>query len=159
MDLSWNFAQNRSIIGYMEAVVTKKPVRVRMAPSPTGALHIGTARTALCNWLFAKHIGGAYVLRIEDTDKERSEKEHETGLLEGFSWLGLDWDEGPAALGEGQKENGDFGPYRQSERTAIYKKYLEQLMAIGAAYYCYCTKEDIEAQRQTMLAQGLPPNQ
>ncbi len=120
-----------------------------MAPSPTGPLHIGTARTALCNWLFAKHAGGTYVLRIEDTDKERSEKKYETELLEGFSWLGIDWDEGPG--------KGAYGPYRQSERTAIYRKYLEQLLASGAAYYCYCTKDDLETQRQGMLAQGLPP--
>ncbi len=120
-----------------------------MAPSPTGPLHIGTARTALCNWLFAKHVGGIYVLRIEDTDKERSEKKYETELFDGFSWLGIDWDEGPG--------KGAYGPYRQSERTAVYKKYLEQLLASGAAYYCYCTKDDLETQRQGMLAQGLPP--
>lgn len=126
-----------------------------MAPSPTGALHIGTARTTLCNLLFAKHNGGIFVLRIEDTDKERSEKKYETELLEGLSWLGLDWDEGPGLTD--QKEKGGYGPYRQSERTAIYKKYLEQLFATGAAYYCYCTKEDLEAQRQVMLAQGLVP--
>ena len=133
----------------------KKPIRVRMAPSPTGPLHIGTARTYLCNWLFAKHVGATFVLRIEDTDKERSEKKHETDLLDGFTWLDLAWDEGPNVHGDGEK--GDYGPYRQSERTPIYKKYLEQLLASGAAYYCYCTKEDLEAQRQVMLAQGLPP--
>jgi glutamyl-tRNA synthetase len=139
----------------MEATLVKKPVRVRLGPSPTGPLHIGTARTALCNWLFAKHTGGTFVLRIEDTDKERSEKKYETELFEGLSWLGFDWDEGPADIG--QKEKGAYGPYRQSERIAIYKKYLEQLLASGAAYYCYCTKEDLEAQRQAMLVQGLPP--
>lgn len=117
-------------------------VRVRFAPSPTGPIHIGSVRTALFNWLFARKYGGVFVLRIEDTDKERSEKKYETELLQGLSWLGLNWDE---------------GPYRQSERVEIYKKYLQQLMDDKNAYYCYCTKEDIEAQRQGMLAQGLPP--
>ncbi len=133
---------------------SNKPIRVRMAPSPTGSLHIGTARTTLVNWLYARHTGGTFVLRIEDTDKERSKKEYEIELLEGLTWLGFDWDEGPL-LGGGEK--GDFGPYRQSERTSIYKKYLEELLAKGSAYYCYCTKEDLEAQKQMMVAQGLAP--
>lgn len=120
---------------------TPNPIRVRMAPSPTGPLHIGTARTALFNWLFARKHGGVFILRIEDTDKERSEKKYEDELIEGLGWLGIDWDE--------------F--YRQSERAEIYKKYLEQLLASGNAYYCYCSKEDLEAQRQGMLEQGLPP--
>ena len=132
----------------------KKPVRVRFAPSPTGPLHIGGARTTLVNWLFARHTGGTLVLRIEDTDRERSKKAYEDELLEGLAWLGFDWDEGPM-LGGGEK--GDFGPYRQSERTEIYKKYLEELLEKGEAYYCYCTKEDLEAQKQAMAAQGLPP--
>lgn len=112
-----------------------------MAPSPTGSLHIGTARTALFNWFFAKKHGGTFVLRIEDTDKERSKKEYESELIEGLKWLGITEDE--------------F--YRQSERTEIYKEYLEKLLAAGDAYYCYCTKEDLEAQRQSLLAAGLPP--
>jgi len=124
----------------------KKPeatqVRVRIAPSPTGPLHIGTARTALFNWLFAKKHSGKFILRIEDTDKERSEKKYEEEIIEGLQWLGLVWDE---------------GPYRQSERGEIYKKYLEKLLAAGRAYYCYCTKEELEAERQAMMAQGLPP--
>jgi glutamyl-tRNA synthetase len=131
----------------------KKQVRVRMAPSPTGPLHIGTARTALFNWLFARHNDGVFVLRIEDTDKERSQKKYEDELLEGLSWLGIDWDEGPEKMGY----RGAYGPYRQSERTTIYKKYLEKLMAQGDAYYCYCTKEDLDAQRNGMVARGLPP--
>src|SRR5580700_1094939 len=114
-------------------------IRVRMAPSPTGSLHIGTARTALFNWLFARKSGGTFILRIEDTDKERSKKEYEDELIEGLHWLGIEWDE--------------FG--RQSDRTALYRKYLEKLLASGDAYYCYCTKEDLEAQRQAMLASGL----
>jgi len=149
----------------MEAATPKtagKSVRVRFAPSPTGPLHIGGVRTALFNWLFARKYGGTFVLRIEDTDKERSEKRYDDELLQGLSWLGLDWDEGPQSVGDASQlelggEKGEFGPYRQSERTAIYKKYLQQLIESGDAYYCYCTKEDIEAQRQAMLSQGLPP--
>jgi glutamyl-tRNA synthetase len=137
-------------------------IRVRMAPSPTGPLHIGTARTTLINWLFARHVGGTFVLRIEDTDKERSKKEYEDGLIDGLQWLGIEWDEGPilATSDKGQvtsSEKGDYGPYRQSERTEIYKKYLKQLFDKGAAYYCYCTKEELEAQKDVMTAQGLPP--
>jgi glutamyl-tRNA synthetase len=139
-------------------------IRVRFAPSPTGPLHVGGVRTALFSWLFARKYGGTFVLRIEDTDKERSEKRYDEELLQGLSWLGLDWDEGPQPISvggqlalDGVSEKGEFGPYRQSERTAIYKKYLQQLIESGDAYYCYCTKEDIEAQRQAMLSQGLPP--
>ncbi len=135
-------------------------VRVRMAPSPTGPLHVGTARTALFNWLFARKHGGVFVLRVEDTDKDRSEKKYEDEILEGLSWLGLDWDEGPLADGGRlpvADEKGPYGPYRQSERTAIYKKYLQELLDKGEAYYCYCTKEELGAQREAMLAQGLPP--
>src|SRR5579871_4867397 len=117
---------------------SNEPVRVRMAPSPTGPWHIGSARTALFNWLFARQNGGVFVLRIEDTDKERSEKKYEEQIFAGFKWLGIDFDEGPLALAGSQ---GSYGPYRQSERTAIYKKYLEELLAKGHAYYCYCTKE------------------
>ncbi len=130
-----------------------------MAPSPTGPLHIGTARTALFNWLFARKHGGVFVLRIEDTDRERSEKKYEAEMIEGLAWLGLDWDEGP--LPDGGRivadEAGAYGPYRQSRRTEIYKKYLEELLAKGEAYYCYCTKEELEAQREAMASQGLPP--
>jgi glutamyl-tRNA synthetase len=145
----------------MEASAPKS-IRVRFAPSPTGPLHVGGVRTALFSWLFARKYGGTFVLRIEDTDKERSEKRYEEELLQGFSWLGLDWDEGPEPIGAGGQlplggEKGEYGPYRQSERTDIYKKYLNQLIASGDAYYCYCSREDIEAQRQMMLAQGLPP--
>ena len=133
----------------MEPLSDKK-IRVRFPPSPTGKLHIGNTRTALFNWLFARKYGGTFVVRIEDTDKERSKKEYEDELLSGLAWLGLDWDEG---IGK----EGSHGPYRQSERTDIYKKYLEQLLAKGAIYYCYCTKEDLEAERQAQTAQGLPP--
>ena len=129
-----------------------------MAPSPTGPFHWGTARTAVFNWLFARKHGGVFVVRIEDTDKERSEKRFETGIFEGLKWLGLDWDEGsvdPETLEE--KPRGSFGPYRQSERTAIYKEYLEKLLHEEKAYYCYCTKEELEGERQGMMADGLAP--
>lgn len=130
-------------------------VRVRIAPSPTGPLHMGLVRTALFNWLFARQHNGRFVLRIEDTDKERSEKRFETEILEGFSWLGLDWDEGPEVKSSEYK--GLYGPYRQSERIEVYKKYIQKLLKEKRAYYCYCTKEEFEAERQAMLAQGLPP--
>ncbi|MDE2019696.1 MAG: glutamate--tRNA ligase [Patescibacteria group bacterium] len=134
-----------------------KEIRVRMAPSPTGFLHIGTARATLFNWLFARHHGGMFMLRIEDTDAERSKTEYEIQLIEALHWLGLDWDEGPDYVDGKLVSKGQFSPYRQSERQEIYKKYVEQLLAEGKAYYCYCTKEDIEAQQQAMAASGLPP--
>ena len=102
-------------------------VRVRFAPSPTGSLHIGGARTALFNWLYARHTGGSFVLRIEDTDKARNTPEAAQAIYDGLRWLGLDWDEGPQA-------GGDFGPYFQSERTAIYERYLARLQAAGRVY-------------------------
>jgi nondiscriminating glutamyl-tRNA synthetase len=140
--------------------MANEKVRVRMAPSPTGPFHIGSARTALFNWLFARQHGGVFVVRIEDTDTERSKKEHENDALESLKWLGLVWDEGPAVEGSGSKDKsyiGNCGPYRQSERTEIYKEYLKKLLDEEKAYYCYCTKEDLEAQKQAMLGQGLPP--
>lgn len=105
----------------------QEKVRVRFAPSPTGALHIGGGHTALFNWLWARHTGGTFVLRVEDTDRQRSTPEYEQTIMEGMRWLGLDWDEGP-------DKGGDFGPYRQSERVAIYRKYAEQLLEEGKAY-------------------------
>ncbi len=129
--------------------MTKKQTRVRIAPSPTGPLHFGTARTALFNWLFARQNNGSFILRIEDTDRERSSKEYEENIMDGLRWIGLEWDEGPG--------KGDFGPYRQSERLDIYEKYLTKLLAEKKAYYCYCVKEELEEERQAMLSQGLPP--
>jgi len=125
-------------------------VRVRFAPSPTGALHIGGARTALFNWLFARSQKGKFILRIEDTDRERSTLEANKTIFHGLEWLGLDWDEGPNV-------GGPFGPYYQTERLEIYQKYARQLINEGQAYYCFCTKETLEAERQAMLSQGLPP--
>ena len=125
-------------------------VRVRYAPSPTGNLHIGNARTALFNYLFAKHYGGDFVLRIEDTDFKRNKEEGERSQLKYMDWLGLDYDEG---IGK-EKE---FGPYRQSERIEIYQKYAEQLLAEDKAYKCYMTAEELESEREEQVANGLPP--
>ena len=125
-------------------------VRVRYAPSPTGNLHIGNARTALFNYLFAKHYGGDFVLRIEDTDFKRNKEEGERSQLKYMDWLGLDYDEG---IGK-EKE---FGPYRQSERIEIYQKYAEKLLAEDKAYKCYMTAEELEAEREEQVANGLPP--
>ena len=112
-------------------------IRVRFAPSPTGFLHIGNARTALFNWLYAKSIKGKLILRIEDTDQERSTKEAVDMAIKSLKWLGIDWDEGPEV-------GGNYGPYFQSERLDIYKKYTEKLMEEGKAYYCFCTSEELE---------------
>lgn len=136
-------------------------VKTRFAPSPTGFLHIGGARTALFNYLFAKKYEGSFVLRIEDTDIERSKKEYEKDLIESLKWLGIEWDEGPhaeAELSAGQaKYLGNYGPYRQSERSEIYKKYLKKLLKEGKAYYCFCSEEELEAQRQYLLSIGEAP--
>jgi glutamyl-tRNA synthetase len=118
--------------------------RVRFAPSPTGYLHIGGVRTALFNWLWARRTGGVFVLRIEDTDRERSTPENEQIILRDLAWLGLGWDEGPDAVG------GPFGPYRQMDRLPVYKEYAEKLVARGGAYRCYCTKEELDAQREDL---------
>ncbi len=125
-------------------------VRVRFAPSPTGNVHVGNARTALFNWLFARHHGGTFVLRIEDTDIERSQAHYETQLLEDLRWFGLDWDEGP-------EKGGPFGPYRQSERQDSYTRYAHQLVDQDQAYYCFCSAEQLEDERQKALRIGQPP--
>ena len=129
--------------------------RVRIAPSPTGPFHIGTARTALFNYLFAKKYNGIFILRMEDTDIERSKKEWEEDIIEGLKWLGLMWDEGPLPDGEGYI--GNYGPYRQSERQEIYKKYIQKLLDEGKAYYCFCSPEELEAKRQYFMSIGQPP--
>ena len=121
--------------------------RVRFAPSPTGYLHVGGARTALFNWLFARRLGGVLVLRIEDTDVERSSQEMVGGILDGLRWLGLDWDEGP-------KIGGSFGPYFQSERLDRHRAMAAQLVAQGHAYYCYCTTEELKAKRDAAEQSG-----
>ena len=145
-------------------MTTSKKIRTRIAPSPTGHLHIGTARTALFNWFFARQNGGDFILRIEDTDLERSDKKFEKDIIESLKWLGLDWDEGPTIEAEIQnpkskiqKYVGAYGPYRQSERLDSYEKYLHKLIDENLAYYCFCTKEQLEDDRQAMLTQGLAP--
>ena len=125
-------------------------MRLRFAPSPTGQLHVGNARTALFNWLLAKGQGGTFILRIEDTDVERSSRESEHAILEDLRWMGLDWSEGVEA-------GGDHGPYRQTERLHIYRAHAVELMAAGAAYHCFCPAEQLEADRQAALAAGRPP--
>ena len=124
-------------------------MRVRFAPSPTGQLHVGNARTALFNWLLARGRGGTFILRIEDTDVERSTRESEAAILEDLRWLGLDWDEGPDT-------GGPRGPYRQSERLHLYQRYASELLASDRAYYCFCTAAQLEAGRQEALASGRP---
>jgi len=128
--------------------------RVRFAPSPTGLLHVGNARTALYNWLFARRTGGLFFLRIEDTDLERSEARYETQLIEDLHWLGLNWDAGPGAQEE--PDTGDHGPYRQSERLHIYAEHTERLLAEGKAYRCFCTPEELEAERALAAAEHRP---
>ncbi len=126
------------------------PVRTRIAPSPTGPLHIGTARTALFNYLFSRHEGGQFLMRLEDTDVERSTKEFAEQICDGLKWLGLMWDEGPDI-------GGDYGPYRQSERGDIYQEHLEVLSSKQMAYPCFCTPEEIELERKRQLEAKLLP--
>ena len=125
-------------------------MRLRFAPSPTGQLHVGNARTALFNWLLAHGKDGTFILRIEDTDTERSTRESEVSILEDLRWLGLDWDEGPDV-------EGPYGPYRQSERLHLYASYANELIAGDNAYYCFCSPQQLDAERRQMLASGKPP--
>ncbi|MDJ0876577.1 MAG: glutamate--tRNA ligase family protein, partial [Desulfobacterales bacterium] len=120
----------------MDSVITRFP------PSPTGYLHVGGARTALFNWLYARHTGGRFVLRFEDTDVERSTQQSVEAILDSMAWLGIDWDE---------------GPYYQSERLPVYQAHLRQLLDTEQAYYCTCSPEDIEAMRQEAMARGGKP--
>ena len=120
-------------------------VRVRFAPSPTGTLHIGSARTALYNFLVARHGGGSFVVRIEDTDVARSEARYERAILDDLAWLGLAWDEGPDV-------GGLYGPYRQSERLASYREAAESLLDAGLAYHCFCSQERLDQVRSAPQA-------
>jgi len=131
-------------------VATTSSVRVRFAPSPTGHLHVGNARTALFNWLFARQKRGTMVLRIEDTDVERSESRFEDQLIGDLKWLGLDWDEGPDV-------GGRYAPYRQSDRLEIYREHAERLVSEGKAYLCFCTEDDLQRERDRALAEGDQP--
>src|SRR5581483_2555545 len=124
--------------------------RTRVAPSPTGDPHVGTAYVALVNYCFAKQHGGEFILRIEDTDRARSTPESEAAVLEALRWCGLAWDEGPDV-------GGPHGPYRQSERSAIYRRYVDELLAAGHAFKCFCTPERLEAMRVAQRAAGRPP--
>jgi glutamyl-tRNA synthetase/nondiscriminating glutamyl-tRNA synthetase len=135
----------------MEQSSIQGKVRVRFAPSPTGQVHVGNARTALFNWLFARQQGGVFILRIEDTDLERSEARYETQLVEDVKWLGLDWDEGPDV-------GGPYPPYRQSDKWQVYQDYAERLVNEGKAYRCFCTQEELERQREEAMKQQLQPN-
>src|SRR5712691_478368 len=122
-------------------------MRVRFAPSPTGQLHVGNARTALFNWLLARGSSGTFILRVEDTDVERSTRESEAGILRDLRWLGLDWDEGPDV-------GGPRGPYRQSERLHLYQSYAKELLSADAAYYCFCSTAQLGAEREEAVAAG-----
>ena len=126
-------------------------VRVRFAPSPTGHLHVGGARTAIFNWLFAKRHGGTFIIRVEDTDQARSTRESEAMVLDDLRWLGLQWDEGPDA-------GGPHAPYRQSERVELYGTVARALMERGIVYRCFCTEEELEAKRKAAEAEGRPPH-
>jgi glutamyl-tRNA synthetase/nondiscriminating glutamyl-tRNA synthetase len=130
--------------------VSTNPVRVRFAPSPTGHLHVGNARTALFNWLFARQQGGTMVLRIEDTDVDRSEARFEDQLIADLKWLGLDWDEGPDV-------GGAYGPYRQSERLPIYREHAERLLSEHKAYLCFCSEEELQRERERAAAEHRQP--
>lgn len=125
-------------------------VRVRYAPSPTGHLHIGNARTALFNYLYARNTGGKFIIRIEDTDKKRNIEGGEESQLKYLKWLGIDWD-------ESIDTDGEYGPYRQSERNDLYKKYYDELLSAGKAYKCYCTEEELEQEREEQSARGETP--
>ena len=133
-----------------EAEAMADRVRVRFAPSPTGLLHVGNARTALFNYLLARQTEGVLILRLEDTDVARSSREAEQIILEDLRWLGIHWDEGP-------ERPGNFGPYRQSERLEIYRRYAQELLDKGRAYRCYCTEEELAEKRKRFLAKGIPP--
>ncbi len=126
-----------------------RPVRVRFAPSPTGFLHVGNARTALFNWLYARRHGGAFILRVEDTDVERSEARFEAELIADLQWMGLQWDEGPDVGGE-------FAPYRQSDRSELYREQAQRLLAEGSAYRCFCSAEELAEERESAVASHQP---
>src|SRR3954470_2390482 len=129
--------------------------RVRIAPSPTGPLHIGTARTALFNYLFARHTGGTFIVRLEDTDQARSSIAYERDILDGLHWLGLHWDAGPEVGGEAAR--GPFAPYRQMQRLPSYAEAAQRLLASDMAYPCYCTPEELDADRKAQEAAKQPP--
>lgn len=128
----------------------EKKLKVRFAPSPTGPFHIGGARSALFNWLVARHADGTFLVRIEDTDLKRSTKESEENIKDSLKWLGMNWDEGIDV-------GGPHGPYRQTERLDLYKKEVQRLLDEGKAYYCYCSAEELEKSRKAQLDAGKTP--
>jgi glutamyl-tRNA synthetase len=130
--------------------MTKSGVRVRIAPSPTGEPHVGTAYIALFNYLFAKKFGGEFILRIEDTDATRSTAEFEQKVLDALKWTGLTWSEGPDV-------GGPYGPYRQSERKDLYRPFVDKMLDNGGAFHCFCTPARLESMRETQRAAGKPP--
>jgi glutamyl-tRNA synthetase len=134
----------------IERLYMTEPVRVRFAPSPTGRPHVGNIRTAMFNWLLARHTGGSFVLRIEDTDVVRKVEGALEAILDGLKWLGLDWDEGPGV-------GGDYGPYFQSQRLELYRQAAERLVSQGDAYYCYCSPERLEEMRAEQIKRKEPP--
>ncbi len=138
------------------SVASSKKVRVRFAPSPTGYLHVGGARSALYNYLFAKQNKGQFILRIEDTDEARSTDDSLRMVMEDLQWLGLQWDEGPNP--KTLEDLGNFGPYRQSRRLDLYKKYADELIATGKAYYCFMTDAEMDVQREALLKEGKSPH-
>ena len=131
--------------------MVQNKIRVRYAPSPTGHLHIGNARTALFNYLFARHYKGKFIIRIEDTDTKRNVKDGEKSQLDNLKWLGIDWDEGP-------DKPGDYGPYRQSERKEIYQEYIQQLLDANLAYKSYKTEEELQNEREAQRSSGIAPH-
>ena len=130
-------------------------IRVRIAPSPTGPLHIGTARTALFNFLYARHVGGTFLFRLEDTDVARSTPEFERDIIDGLHWLGITWDEGPDTAGGG--DFGPYAPYRQMQRLDLYREAADRLLAADLAYPCFCTPDELEADRKAQEAAKQPP--
>ena len=129
---------------------SQENIRVRFAPSPTGEPHLGAMRTALFNWLFAKHHNGKFILRIEDTDQTRKQEGSLENIIKGLEWMGLDWDEGP-------KKGGEYGPYTQSERKHLYSNAAKTLLDNGHAYLCDRTPEELKLMRETQKREGKPP--
>ena len=134
----------------MPTNTANKPVRVRFAPSPTGDLHVGNIRTALFDWAYARHTGGQFIFRIEDTDRERVTDEYIKAAQDTLKWLGLNWDEGPEV-------GGPYGPYLQSQRLDIYAQWAAKFLAQGDAYHCYCSSEELEARREAQKAANVAP--
>lgn len=148
-----NFKNNQDSKNISSNSNLKQSPRVRFAPSPTGYLHVGGARTALYNYLFAKSTGGSFIIRVEDTDEERSQDNYLKSMLTDLEWLGIEWAEGP---NPDLSEKGDYGPYRQSDRKSIYNEYTQKMLKAGQAYYCFLTDEELDQQREKAIAANVP---